>query len=773
MFRTPEFHPPPTPSDDLMNHDESNDDHEMNHDENIEDSPQRPLPSESPFDRATATLASLRADLLIFQDPNVRDYLSTIPTSHPPPPPPQQASPEQLHAINIALRTQLDAASTALQSSKDAHLETRKRAARAEGRIKELDRMIEEARKLHANAVSDARARIDEMEEEFENERKQGDDRRFKQTELYEVEKASIQAVKRERDDARTENLYLKDRLNAMKNDLEAEKRNNTIGRRHEEQERNADQRRIALLETELETFKRASSEMKQLRNEKVGEVSAIVDRLQAESVRLKKELQWRTSEAVRMQRQVMDAETALKTAREQMNDADNKVANATLLEHEVRILREQARNNENASDNLRVLNGEKEELSRLIARLSPTGNVQEGLQILQTHVPGTPLQTATATKRMPLGVRREETIDQIRRQCEAEVAEINEKMKKYKQRSRELESSVQDTVKEKEAAEKASKLIERRQKILQRENEFLKKAVADLQSDGQEKSKDKGEAGTSEVEQVLKTTLDQCLKSNQEYKNMIKELEERLQSVESQAKDLTSMSDGDEESGASELRQQIVQAKEAVEMERRAREAAESRAATSTLRLAELESEVERLKIASQKEALADKMQEDCGNENVPGSDAASKQTELSGELSRDTAGSGDDAARINQLETQLTQQRVVNGELEQKVKIAQRTKEVARKRIEDVRAAVQIIFGWSMRVHGATFIISSLYAEGPREELMFRGNEEGEFNLLETEYAKRVHNEIEQYVYKNNSFPLLLAHITMENFEKTTAMG
>ena len=107
----------------------------------------------------------------------------------------------------------------------------------------------------------------------------------------------------------------------------------------------------------------------------------------------------------------------------------------------------------------------------------------------------------------------------------------------------------------------------------------------------------------------------------------------------------------------------------------------------------------------------------------------------------------------------------------MKQKAVIGDRTKVTALKRIDEVRMTVYNLFGWSMKISGTVYELSSIYAESPLEVLYFCVNTEGGMSLVDCDYARRLSSELEQYVDRVNSFPALLSHITMTNLEKSTA--
>jgi len=100
----------------------------------------------------------------------------------------------------------------------------------------------------------------------------------------------------------------------------------------------------------------------------------------------------------------------------------------------------------------------------------------------------------------------------------------------------------------------------------------------------------------------------------------------------------------------------------------------------------------------------------------------------------------------------------------------MAQRIKEVAKRKIDELRAAVYTLFGWRLQVAGAQYTLTSAYAESAEEVLCFGIGAGGRVAILDTAYGGRLGREIRQYCDQMASVPGLLAHVTMENLEKST---
>lgn len=125
-------------------------------------------------------------------------------------------------------------------------------------------------------------------------------------------------------------------------------------------------------------------------------------------------------------------------------------------------------------------------------------------------------------------------------------------------------------------------------------------------------------------------------------------------------------------------------------------------------------------------------------------------------------------DREELNQLREEVKELRNERSDLKNKAKLGDRMHQVALQRIEQVKSAVYYLFGWTMRINGRVYYLTSMYAQSDSEVLHFCVNEQGGIAMMDSEYARLLSSESQQYV--ENSFPALLSHVTMSNFKKTT---
>uniref|UniRef100_A0A7S1XEL5 Mitotic spindle assembly checkpoint protein MAD1 n=1 Tax=Compsopogon caeruleus TaxID=31354 RepID=A0A7S1XEL5_9RHOD len=115
----------------------------------------------------------------------------------------------------------------------------------------------------------------------------------------------------------------------------------------------------------------------------------------------------------------------------------------------------------------------------------------------------------------------------------------------------------------------------------------------------------------------------------------------------------------------------------------------------------------------------------------------------------------------------TELSELQTKLAEAEKK---ALRTREVAKMKIDELRLACYNLFGWKMNISGATYSLISIYAERESETLTFGLSSRGGMELMDTPYCRELEPEIQRFLHQMRSIPSLLAHVTTENFQKST---
>ncbi|KAA8494224.1 Mitotic spindle assembly checkpoint protein MAD1 [Porphyridium purpureum] len=106
----------------------------------------------------------------------------------------------------------------------------------------------------------------------------------------------------------------------------------------------------------------------------------------------------------------------------------------------------------------------------------------------------------------------------------------------------------------------------------------------------------------------------------------------------------------------------------------------------------------------------------------------------------------------------------------MQQAEKRALRTRDAAKKKIEEFRLACFHLLGWRVDVSGALYTFTSTYAETPHQFLRFGQKEDGGFELMESPYCSELQVEIESVLKRFSSIPAFLAQLTLDSFGKST---
>ncbi|KAK4534018.1 hypothetical protein CDCA_CDCA01G0043 [Cyanidium caldarium] len=106
--------------------------------------------------------------------------------------------------------------------------------------------------------------------------------------------------------------------------------------------------------------------------------------------------------------------------------------------------------------------------------------------------------------------------------------------------------------------------------------------------------------------------------------------------------------------------------------------------------------------------------------------------------------------------------------------LKVAQRTREVARAKISEVLESIYYLFGWRLRISGTTYTLESMYAERAEDVIRFERNPRGGFDLVGTDYVNQsLRREVDLLLVQLDSIPAFLAHIQTSLFEQSTAVA
>ncbi|KAJ8901099.1 hypothetical protein NDN08_004959 [Rhodosorus marinus] len=412
----------------------------------------------------------------------------------------------------------------------------------------------------------------------------------------------------------------------------------------------------------------------------------------------------------------------------------------------------------DNTKEHLDALRREKEAISSIVEELSPTGDREEGIRILQSIS-----AHKDSTFKRPVHANKGGEVDSILL------------------KSSKLKSEVDSLKAKTTALESALVRVGRRVKVLERERAALRSIVDAYEEDmlSNEPAERRSErikaleGSLKETEATVKTLAEDVARGEDRVRELTVEL------AEAQAR---RFSENQESSVIEMLRSKVLEAvKERDQL-------SEKLTKLSNVQSLEKETDGLKRKVAKlESELLArEKVEKESEGSKIlhlkDNPSILSKPEEPTSERKRprleqdNTDGSSDAGAqlkkRIADLEaeaTRLSKEEVAKAVTEAE-KRALRTREVARMKIEEFRLACYNLFGYKMQVSGAKYTLSSMYADREEDVLCFGRNESGGMELLETPYCARLQEELDQFLRKWNSIPALLAHITSDNFQKTT---
>lgn len=745
----------------------------------------KPGPSEAVLE-AQEALRKLSGDLATYRDPEVQlRLLNLTPSSKTQL---ESSSPAELKAIMIALRTELHDSAEANERSKMAALDARKRAARAEGQIVELKSQLSEKEAEHDEVVKGASDRIEALEKESRFAAESASDKALILQDTIERDRLGHAGIVAEKDIFRSQAKEAMSKVAALQRELDAAHQRHRVETNIIVQDKEAAESKIAGLQQEVRYLEAAVSN----RNAAPSEVQQnrdLCEKLQRENAQLKSDIASQNKETVSLKVNLAESRNDIDRLKQKLHVTSQEKAELFVLREEVESLRKHKRKSEVTADHVTALAREKEELSRLIRSLSPAGDVQEGLQILKSsslkgHAVGN-LATADSSA---LVQRHQQEIASVMKRNTAEQLRQEKVIEDLTVRLRGVQGQLLQVRVQRDEALAASKRYERIRGILEYEKTFFKQALEKIEADFDKPS------NPEDYAKRLQERSDMYEKSCEKYQSAVKDMEASLNESRKRAEKLAaefgvvvSAQKSTPQIQVNELnkiRSEMLEAweigKNSLDAENQAMEASKKREECKN----ELEAKLVRLR-QSQKEAELDydpaaaKVLHIKDNPFLQAVNKATKQREVKAgkkrmrmELTEKSPGRDASVeARIESLRKEIEELESKNEELVKKSKVGIRLGEVAKKKIEEVRAVVYNLFGWSMNVHGAKYRITSIYAEGPEDVLEFGMNESRTMTLMETDYTSRLVEEIEQYAQKMNSIPALLANITIENFDKTTA--
>ncbi|CAN8074941.1 unnamed protein product [Agarophyton chilense] len=732
-------------------------------------------PSDNAWLRMSDTIRSLHSDVRVLQDPAVRSALQT--------PPAAPRTPAELHAKIVSLRTELSHQEQKLREEKEATLAVRQRAARAEGELEAVRRQNEETSTLHERIVNDATSRIEELEAKVSERDANMRMQRLRQSDERDRGRISDTSFASEREMLSTQIQVAEAKAKRLERELIAEKDRNGVEQKELQDKYDWAYGYAKRLQKDMDHLSKSRSSFGEFRDANTTDLRKKNVALESEVFRMRSQLRDESVSRTRMGARLTELETENDRLRELCRNAEHNVEQSKYMNEEITLLRIQASEEEQALRNASALQSEKEELARLISALSPTGDAQEGIQILRSLADGAGGNKSADIAQRIAAQKYEVRIAEIEQQNSIKLLRLRDELDDCRRNVNEMRNEsirLRDSI---DAASVEKKRCERGRRILQREVDHLRAALREIEE------VEIGTAAQSD-DSRLRRRLESAEEMASQYKSALASIEGELEVKRRQYEELRSRkvkvleTRGSADQRLSEIRELENQ----LESETNCRREAEKKADKLKSQLYDAQKAVEQLQ-AEYATLPADTSTPDYDPTKVKVlhlvdnpvaralRDYAMKSIENKdrerGQLDKDVDMSDESFPELATLRLRVSQLEKENEQLSKDSKVGLRTKEIAMKKIEEVRIAVYNLFGWSMRMTGAKYTLGSMYAESQNEILEFGKNEDGGFALMETHYTNQISEDIEQFAQRMNSLPGLLAHITLENLEKTTLMN
>ncbi|XP_005092970.1 mitotic spindle assembly checkpoint protein MAD1 [Aplysia californica] len=101
------------------------------------------------------------------------------------------------------------------------------------------------------------------------------------------------------------------------------------------------------------------------------------------------------------------------------------------------------------------------------------------------------------------------------------------------------------------------------------------------------------------------------------------------------------------------------------------------------------------------------------------------------------------------------------------------QRLMEVFKKTSQEFREICYQLTGYKIDIPCSNqYRLTSMYAESPRDHLLFQQNAQGEIQMLETDFSTTLQEAMELYLKRQQSIPVFLSSITMDLFSRQTIL-
>lgn len=676
-------------------------------------------PNGTMYERLTECLHRLRDDLVIFRDPQVRSHLETLPvhstiSSSPPPCPisdtPTRDSLAQHLATILSLRTTLVEAEAALRDAREADLANRKRAARAEGKLAELVAQQDVNERSQTDTVDAAAARIRTVESEASNAVQKAKHEASRLSQRVTDLDTQVAQLKAAADASKKQAKRFETRALAAESELAAVKQSVELKERVTRLDLEAAKQREKRLLEEATMRTASSRQSAEAKDQLLGDERKRASLLEQQGIQLKSEVQWMSAKLARGEEELVKSEATISELKERIKQLENSDQEVKDLRARVTTLKQTEQENAVFVEKARALAREKDELRKLICSLVSSGDVKEGVNLLRRLANKDPSAVAQ--------LRKFSNDDGGTDPANASLAKEAESLRN---KCQELEKKLAERDAEGLHAEVSTgSMTVRVQQLLQKEVT----------------------AQQMETHQTVRSTEDVEMEEADSPRSLLEEYRKMLKEMDTVI--------GTREGEIERLKTELAAKGPSEENQHEEGEPDFDRKVIKVLHLSENPLQMAIMLHRAEHENMRSK-------KRVRGSDESLIDT-----ISKKDA---------DDMRQQMTEMREEYDELKRRAVLGDRTKQVALKRIEEVRSAVYNLFGWSMKVSGTMYRLSSIYAESPEEVLHFCVNEEGSMSLMDSPYAQKLSGELEQFVERMNSFPALLAHITIENFEKTTA--
>lgn len=464
---------------------------------------------------------------------------------------------------------------------------------------------------------------------------------------------------------------------------------------------------------------------------------------------------------------------------------ADSKVFD---LERQARILRTRVNDPRTGTDSsvspdssaMVKLREEAAQMAIWIKAISPSGkDLESGIDILKSVAAQPPSPAVGQGLRQEVDASRERSValasSSLKKQHQVAEARSKQTIDALAKQLAAAVASSKRIAAERTEFERKFSRSERLRQYLERKNKHLQLAMDEIE-EGME-VEDFGEVG--KTLKRVRVQLESAIMRESEYKKTMELFEKQLTDQDAKIRGLSvelsvasatkrSSIEQDNSTAISSLRAQLLSALQKIaELEHSCLALESERNAARSQNEEELDYNPELVKVLhSVASAPVSSHLNPVGGDGVDLADRSAKRRRTYESRSVATV----DQSLVDEMRTKITDLEQQNKELEKLSKVGERTKEVAKRKIEEVRQACCSLFGWTMRINGTTYRLSSMYAERQEDELIFGVAENGAMALHSNAYIEGIGDEVEQFVEKWKSIPGLLASLTMSNFEKTT---